>query len=249
MLTARLTGLFASSPDTRYDNLSQQCKLSLRSLSGKCERPMIKDFQQSEWNDDVAEDCLQIVRLAIREDLGRQYDWTTVSLVGSDVVSRAAVVARTGGVIAGLPAAQLALAEMDPRVVWRPLVADGAQVAAGASVATLEGPGRTLLTAERLVLNLLGRLSGIATLASAYVAAVAGTAAKIYDTRKTTPGWRRLEKYAVHMGGARNHRTGLFDAILIKDNHLAVGAAARSVQPRPSRPRRRSSGRVSSSRK
>jgi len=91
-------------------------------------------------------------------------------------------------------------------------------------VARLEGPARSILAAERLLLNLLSRLSGIATLANRYVEAVAGTRAHIYDTRKTTPGWRRLEKYAVRMGGGRNHRTGLYDAILIKDNHLAFGS-------------------------
>ena len=101
---------------------------------------------------------------------------------------------------------------------------DGDLVSAGAIIATLAGPARDLLTSERTLLNLLGRLSGIATLTRQYVDAVAGTKARIYDTRKTTPGWRRLEKYAVRCGGGYNHRTGLFDAILIKDNHLALAA-------------------------
>src|SRR5207302_195114 len=100
---------------------------------------------------------------------------------------------------------------------------DGDAASAGAIVATLSGPARDLLTSERIILNILGRLCGIATLTRQYVEAVAGTKARIYDTRKTTPGWRRLEKYAVHCGGGHNHRTGLYDAILIKDNHLAFG--------------------------
>jgi nicotinate-nucleotide pyrophosphorylase (carboxylating) len=102
-------------------------------------------------------------------------------------------------------------------------VQDGDSVVAGTVLASLAGPARDLLTSERLVLNFLARLSGIATLTRQYVKAVAGTAARIYDTRKTTPGWRRLDKYAVHCGGGHNHRTGLYDAILIKDNHLAFG--------------------------
>jgi nicotinate-nucleotide pyrophosphorylase (carboxylating) len=106
---------------------------------------------------------------------------------------------------------------------------DGDVISAGQTLATLSGPARSLLTSERILLNLIGRLSGIATLARKYVDAVAGTNARIYDTRKTTPGWRRLEKYAVHCGGAHNHRTGLFDAILIKDNHLALAAQAQGT--------------------
>jgi nicotinate-nucleotide pyrophosphorylase (carboxylating) len=116
----------------------------------------------------------------------------------------------------------LALDEMQVSVDWRPLASDGQTVAAGARLAELDGPVRTLLTAERLLLNLIGRLSGIATMTRQFVQAVQGTSACIYDTRKTTPGWRRLEKYAVRCGGGRNHRTGLFDAVLIKDNHLAL---------------------------
>jgi nicotinate-nucleotide pyrophosphorylase (carboxylating) len=134
------------------------------------------------------------------------------------------VVARKAGVIAGLPAARIALDVYDPQIEFNPLAADGDRVAAGQIVAELNGPARSLLTAERPLLNLLGHLSGIATLTAAYVEAVAGTQTRVYDTRKTTPGWRRLEKYAVRAGGGWNHRLGLFDAVLIKDNHLALGA-------------------------
>ena len=185
-----------------------------------------KEFRQIAWDEDVEDDCRQLIRLAVREDLGRLYDWTTVALVGETASGKARVVARKPGVIAGLPAARVALDEYDPQIEFEPRAADGDTVAAGQIVAELSGPARSLLTAERPLLNLLGHISGIATLTAEYVRAVAPTAARIYDTRKTTPGWRRLEKYAVRAGGGWNHRLGLFDAILIKDNHLALGATA-----------------------
>lgn len=184
-----------------------------------------KDFRQIEWDAAVEEDCRQIVRLAVREDLDRLFDWTTVCLVPGEALASASIVARQGGVVAGLRAAAVVLDEMDPRVQWSTHVEDGARVAPGEILADLSGPARSLLTAERIMLNLLGRLSGIATLTNRYVAAVAHTSARIYDTRKTTPGWRLLEKYAVRCGGGHNHRTGLFDAILIKDNHLALAGS------------------------
>src|SRR5262245_1105099 len=115
------------------------------------------------------------------------------------------------------------LDEMEIEAQYHPLVQDGDVVAASTIVATLTGPARDLLTSERIILNIIGRLSGVATLTRQYVAAIEGTKARIYDTRKTIPGWRRLDKYAVHCGGGHNHRTGLYDAILIKDNHLALG--------------------------
>jgi nicotinate-nucleotide pyrophosphorylase (carboxylating) len=182
-----------------------------------------RDFTQLSWSPQIEDDCRRIVRLAVYEDLDRGYDWTTVSLVPEGANAAADVVARQEGVIAGLEAARVALDEMDIAAQWQPRVADGAKVAAGTVIASICGSARDLLTSERTLLNLIGRLSGIATLTSRYVAAVASTKARIYDTRKTTPGWRRLEKYAVHCGGGRNHRTGLFDAVLIKDNHLALG--------------------------
>jgi nicotinate-nucleotide pyrophosphorylase (carboxylating) len=187
---------------------------------------MTTDFTQIVWDAATAADCRRIVQLAVQEDLGRWQDWTTVGLIPSEATGQAAVVARQAGVVAGLPAAQLALAEIDPQVECSALVADGTTVAAGTTVATMAGSARSLLVAERLILNLLGQLSGIATLTQRFVAAVAGTRARIYDTRKTTPGWRRLEKYAVRQGGGHNHRTGLFDGILIKDNHLAMVAGS-----------------------
>lgn len=190
---------------------------------------MTKDFHQFTWDAAVEDDCRQIVRLAIREDLDRLFDWTTLALVPTGSVAKAAIVTRKGGVACGLRAAELAISEMDVTIRLEPHVSDGDVIARGQTLATISGPARSLLTAERILLNLIGRLSGIATLAKTYVDAVAGTGASIYDTRKTTPGWRRLEKYAVHCGGARNHRTGLFDAILIKDNHLALAAQAQGT--------------------
>jgi nicotinate-nucleotide pyrophosphorylase (carboxylating) len=185
---------------------------------------MERDFHQVVWDQALRTELEEILRLAVWEDLQDEGDWTSRALVPDDIPGKAAVVARQPGRIAGLPAAEMALAAIDPRLRWLPETEDGHSVERGDRLAVIEGPARSLLTAERLVLNLLGRLSGIATLTGKYVDAVAGTAARIYDTRKTTPGWRRLEKYAVGRGGGRNHRTGLFEGVLIKDNHLALGA-------------------------
>jgi nicotinate-nucleotide pyrophosphorylase (carboxylating) len=190
---------------------------------------LTKDFHQIVWDAAVEEDCRQIVRLAVREDLDRLFDWTTLALVPTGATARAAIVARQAGIACGLRAAELAISEMDVTIQLAMQAEDGDAIVAGQTLATLRGPARSLLTSERILLNLIGRLSGIATLARKYVDAIAGTKARIYDTRKTTPGWRRLEKYAVHCGGAHNHRTGLFDAILIKDNHLALAAQAQGT--------------------
>ena len=135
--------------------------------------------------------------------------------------------AREAGVVAGLPVAQRVFAALDPNVRFEAQVADGDAVEAGATLAQISGEARALLTAERIALNFLGRLSGIATLTARCVAAVEGTRAQIVDTRKTTPGLRALEKYAVRMGGGRNHRAGLDDGILIKDNHIAAAGGVR----------------------
>jgi nicotinate-nucleotide pyrophosphorylase (carboxylating) len=194
---------------------------------------MDRDFTQVEWDSALEDDCRQLVRLAVREDLDRHLDWTTVALVPEDTQGRADVVVRCEGVIAGLVAVETILAEMETEIEWRTDIDDATFVSAGTVVARMAGNARDMLTAERPVLNLLGRLSGIATLTRKYVRAVEGTQARIYDTRKTTPGWRRLEKYAVRCGGGHNHRTGLFDAVLIKDNHLAVRAKTDHPKPSP----------------
>ena len=177
------------------------------------------DFQQLTWNPQLEDDCRQLVRLAVREDLDRQADWTTLATVTEAAQGQATMVARQAGVIAGLVTAPIVIDEMDIEAEWIATVKDGATVSAGEPLAHFNGRALDLLTAERLLLNFIGHLSGIATLTATYVTAVQGTAARIYDTRKTTPGWRRLEKYAVHCGGGCNHRSGLYDAILIKDNH------------------------------
>lgn len=184
---------------------------------------MQKEFQQIAWDERLEDDWHSLLRLAVAEDLGDAGDVTTRALVADDAIGSAVVVARSPGVLAGMPGAEQTAEFIDPRLQWTPLLQDGSPLAPGDRIARIEGPASSLLTAERLILNLLSRLSGIASLSARYVEAVAATSARIYDTRKTTPGWRRLEKYAVRCGGGRNHRTGLFEAILIKDNHLALG--------------------------
>ena len=201
--------------------------LGTRAVRGplKTTNTMSKEFVQIEWDALVEDECRRLVRAAVLEDLGRELDWTTVSLVPMEKIGRADIVARQAGVIAGIPAAKIVIDEMDRQIQIAPQVAEGQKVEAGVVIAKLEGPARSLLTVERPMLNFLGRLAGVATQTRRFVEAIAGTKARLYDTRKTTPGWRRLEKYAVRQGGGHNHRTGLFDAVLIKDNHVALGAA------------------------
>jgi nicotinate-nucleotide pyrophosphorylase (carboxylating) len=187
---------------------------------------MNKEFRQISWDERLDKDCVAVVRLALTEDLGSRGDCTTLALVGEDAMGRAAVVARQPGVVAGLPGVQTVLTLLDSRLQWTPQAEDGQPIEKGRCVGIVEGPARGLLAAERTLLNLLGRLSGIATLTRQYVDLTAHTKARIFDTRKTTPGWRRLEKYAVRCGGGWNHRGGLDEAVLIKDNHLALGAQA-----------------------
>lgn len=171
----------------------------------------------------------ELVRRALAEDIGHG-DVTTQATVPAGTPISGAILARQAGVVAGLPVAALAFRLLDPSVRFTALVGEGEGVAAGATLAVLAGDARALLTAERTALNFLGRLSGIATLAAICAAAVAGTGAAVVDTRKTTPGLRALEKYAVRAGGARNHRFGLDDGVLIKDNHIkAAGGVAAAV--------------------
>ena len=171
-----------------------------------------------------------LVRRALAEDIGRG-DVTTQATIAPGTMSSARFVARQAGVVAGLPIAALTFALLDPAVQFETLTPDGSSVAAGETLARVTGDAAALLTGERTALNFLGRLSGIATLAAQCVAEVAGTRARVVDTRKTTPGLRLLEKYAVRMGGASNHRAGLDDGILIKDNHIAAaGGLTLAVQ-------------------
>lgn len=163
-----------------------------------------------------------LVTNALREDLGRAGDITTDAIVPAQAAGSARVVAREPGVISGIGVAERVFALLDPQVRFEAAVPDGGRVEPGTLVATIRGPLRSILTGERTMLNFLGRLSGIATATARLVEAVAGTGAAIADTRKTTPGLRALEKAAVRHGGGANHRFGLDDAILIKDNHVAV---------------------------
>jgi nicotinate-nucleotide pyrophosphorylase (carboxylating) len=164
--------------------------------------------------------CAQIERF-LAEDVGRG-DVTTSTVVPASASARGRLVAREACVVAGLDLAREVFAQLDARVVFAPLVADGDGVPAGRTLVELAGPAAPILTGERVALNVLQRLSGIATITRRYVETIAGTGATVSDTRKTTPGLRMLEKYAVQAGGGRNHRMGLFDAVLVKDNHLVA---------------------------
>jgi len=172
----------------------------------------------------------EAVARALAEDVGPG-DITTLATVDEAARCRAAIVCKAEGVIAGLPVARATFDTLDPEVLFEGVVSDGERVAVGQAVARVAGRTRGLLTGERVVLNFLQRLSGIATLTARYVAAVEGTKALICDTRKTAPGLRVLDKYAVCVGGGHNHRVGLFDGILIKDNHIrAAGGIAEAVR-------------------
>lgn len=170
-----------------------------------------------------------LVRNALLEDLGLAGDITSAAVIPADHRSVVVMAAREPGVIAGLDAAELAFQLVDPTIVMRRQVQDGAAVAPGDIIATIEGPSRGLLTAERTALNFLGHLSGIASVTATIAAAISGTKASVACTRKTTPGLRALEKYAVRAGGGMNHRFALYDAVLIKDNHIAVAGGVRDA--------------------
>jgi len=175
-----------------------------------------------------------LIRLAVDEDVGETGDITSLATIPASQVARASFVVRTPGTVAGLPLLPMVAAAFSERLVVVLMTIDGTVCPRGTKVAVVSGPLQALLTAERTALNFLQRLSGVAGLTRAYVEAVAGLPVRILDTRKTTPGWRLLEKYAVRQGGGTNHRIGLYDAILIKDNHVAgfgtgPGAVARAV--------------------
>jgi nicotinate-nucleotide pyrophosphorylase (carboxylating) len=170
--------------------------------------------------------CRRLLELAIEEDLGSAGDVTSQAIIPELLTGRAVFVARASGVLAGLPAVELVASQIDGRLQVQRLKDDGRRLASGDQIAEIRGPMRGILAAERIALNFLQHLSGIATLTRRYVDAIAGLNCKILDTRKTTPAWRLLEKYAVRQGGGHNHRLGLYDGILIKDNHLAAMAGA-----------------------
>ncbi|HKF11030.1 MAG TPA: carboxylating nicotinate-nucleotide diphosphorylase [Xanthobacteraceae bacterium] len=172
------------------------------------------------------------VTRALAEDLGRAGDVTAIATIPEDTSARALVVARAAGVIAGLPLVAEAFAKLAPEMEIAANIRDGASVAAKTELMTVAGPARAMLAGERTALNLLGHLSGVATATYEFVRRVAGTRARICCTRKTRPGLRALEKYAVRCGGGFNHRFGLDDAMLIKDNHIAVAGSIRAVLER-----------------
>lgn len=177
-----------------------------------------------------------VVRLALAEDLGRAGDVTAMACIPEQARMTAAFVARKAGVLAGIEAIRLSVLALDPQAQVDLRLNDGEALAPGAVLAVVEANARAFLSAERTALNLVGRLSGVATLTRAYVEAVVGTGARIADTRKTTPGLRALEKHAVRAGGGSNHRFGLDDAVLIKDNHVAVaGGIVPAIQRARSR--------------
>ncbi len=168
-----------------------------------------------------AEEIRHAVQLALAEDVGSG-DATTLATVPERVSAIALMKAREPLVVAGLALAEATFHELSPAIKVQRAATDGQAVKAGEDLLRIAGPARSILTAERVALNFVQRLSGIATLTAQFVEAIKGTRAKILDTRKTTPGWRRFEKYAVTCGGGHNHRIGLYDMILIKDNHLAA---------------------------
>jgi nicotinate-nucleotide pyrophosphorylase (carboxylating) len=166
------------------------------------------------------EKIVPLLKLAIEEDMG-QGDITSDLFFGDKVIDKADIVSREEIIVCGIPIARMILRMYDKRLKLDAYVKDGQQAYVGCHLATIRGPLGPMLTAERVVLNFMQRLCGIATTTKKYVRAVLGTNARIYDTRKTLPGWRLLEKYAVRCGGGYNHRLGLYDGILIKDNHIA----------------------------
>jgi nicotinate-nucleotide pyrophosphorylase (carboxylating) len=168
-----------------------------------------------------AAEIRQAVRAALAEDIGSG-DATTLATVPSHLTARAVMRAREPLVVAGLDFAAAAFCELSPKIKIQRIIRDGRRAKAGAVLLEVFGPARAVLSAERVALNFVQRLSGVATLTAQFVNAVKGTKARILDTRKTTPGWRRFEKYAVACGGGTNYRIGLFDMILIKDNHLVA---------------------------
>jgi len=176
-----------------------------------------------------------VVTRALAEDLGRAGDVTSIATIPEDLAAHAIVVARQAGVIAGLPLVAAAFRRLAPEVAITPHARDGASVAAKTALMHVTGPARAVLAAERVALNLLGHLSGVATATNEFVRRVKDTPLRICCTRKTTPGLRALEKYAVRCGGGFNHRFGLDDAMLIKDNHIAVAGGIRAVLERARR--------------
>lgn len=186
------------------------------------------DYARVTMDDRLENDLRQLVRLSIAEDLDVALDWTTVAMIDGQRRGACHIVSRSDGIAAGVALTPWIIDEFDADLEVEVLIGEGERFSPGTPLVRLSGSARDLLTSERVTLNLLSRMCGVATLTNQYVERIAGTNARLYDTRKTTPGWRRLEKYAVSCGGGHNHRTGLYDGFLIKDNHLALGQSTSS---------------------
>ncbi len=192
---------------------------------------MARDYRQIAWEPELDEAVRHLAEVAKHEDLDPDGDVTSRSLIPPERTGAARLVLREEAVAAGLPAVPIWLATYSETLRWRAAAQDGTRLAAGCVLGEIAGPVLDILQSERTLLNFLSHLFGIATRTAEFVAAIAGTSSRIYDTRKTTPGWRLLEKYAVRCGGGRNHRTNLAEAILIKDNHIACLAQERQLSP------------------
>lgn len=186
-----------------------------------------------------------LIELALSEDLSAVGDLTCQALIRPDQRATVQVVARTEGVLSGSPIGRMVYEKLDPNVTWSPRSHDGDRIVKGTIVADVSGPIDSLLIGERTMLNFMTHLSGIASITRKYVEAVKGTRAQVLDTRKTLPGWRLLEKYAVRCGGGTNHRMGLYDGVLIKDNHLAAWTESGSVAEAVHTARRQSAKQIS----
>lgn len=183
------------------------------------------------WETVIADQLPAIIAQALAEDIGSG-DVTSLATIPPDLAHAGELVAKAPGVIAGLAVARQVFQTLNPAVEFQPAVEDGERVSGGTHIATVRGPAQALLTGERVALNFLQRMSGIATLTRRYVDAVAGTRATIIDTRKTVPGLRLLDKWAVALGGGGNHRIGLYDMALIKDNHITAAGGIRTAVAR-----------------
>ncbi len=185
----------------------------------------MNDYSPVLADDKLEEQTRSLVRLAIHEDLDIAHDWTTVCLVDEGLRGGCEIIPREPGIAAGLAVLPWVVGEFDADLGIETLIEDGQRLVPGQPIARVTGNVRDLLTAERVILNVLSRLCGVASLTGRYIERLGDARARLYDTRKTTPGWRRLEKYAVRCGGGHNHRAGLYDGFLIKDNHLAFAHA------------------------
>jgi nicotinate-nucleotide pyrophosphorylase (carboxylating) len=193
---------------------------------------VMNDYLKVTADATLENDLRALVRLSIAEDLRGALDWTTVCLIDADRRGGCQIVPRQSGICAGLATLRWIIDEFDADLEEECLIADGETLVPGQPIARLQGNVRDLLTSERTILNIVSRMCGIATQTRQYVDRIASTGARLYDTRKTTPGWRLLEKYAVGCGGGHNHRSGLYDGFLIKDNHLALaGEPNRPLAP------------------